>query len=84
MYNHTSFKQGTCVWVFIFLFQRGTVPAVVPELILALMDPNLDPLDGGRRDVRVHTTQAVLSGGQVGERLTDRVGVQLRFVGRYI
>ena len=70
--------------VFVLLFQRRTVPSVIPELILAFVDPDLYSLNGGSRHVRVEATQTVLPGGQVGERLTDRVGVKFGLLGRYI
>lgn len=42
----TSFEDHTVIGYFVSGLQAGAVPAVPSELVLALMDGNLDSLDG--------------------------------------
>lgn len=51
--------------------QDGAVPAVFLELELALVDGQLQPLDGRRHDVRIAETQLQLLLGQAGEIAAD-------------
>lgn len=51
--------------------ERGTVPAVPPELELALLDGDLQAVEGGSGDVRVLVAQLQLSFSKAGKRLAD-------------
>lgn len=51
--------------------ERGTVPAVPPELELALLDGDLQAVKGGSGDVRVLVAQLQLSFSKARKRLAD-------------
>lgn len=42
----TSAEDDALIWNLVLGLKAGAIPALVPELVLALMDGNLDPLDG--------------------------------------
>ena len=71
----TSRHEGTGVRVFVLGLERGAVPAVRTELVLALVHGDLHALDGGGGYVRVAAAQMVLRSRQVWVRLTHRVRV---------
>lgn len=49
----------------------ATVPAVIVELVLALLDSHLGPSDHGDHDIRVGATQAALTAEQTRDVVTD-------------
>lgn len=76
MKNRTSFKDDAVVGDFVPSLQAGAVPAMPSELVLALMDGNLDSLDGRGRHVGIPHAHLQLAPCQAGQRQTHRVGVQ--------
>lgn len=60
----TSFEDDAVVRYFVPGLQAGTVPAVPSELMLALVDGDLDSLDGRGRHVRVAHAHLQLTPGQ--------------------
>lgn len=73
----TSFQKGAGMRVFIFPLEAGAVPAMTTQLVLTLVYPDLHPLYSGRCNIRVLTTQIVLSLGQLGVCLAHGVWVQV-------
>lgn len=72
----TSAEDGTLVGDLVASLQTGAVPALVPELVLALMDGDLDALDGGGSHVRVAHTHFHLPPAQARQRQAHRVGIE--------
>lgn len=56
--------------------QRAAVPAMVPELVLALSDPLLGALANGLHDVWVTLAQMALLVHQAWDVVTDHTGPQ--------
>lgn len=78
--------QALCKW-FTFVKHRskdgqvvldgGTVPSPAPELMLALLNPQLDAFRNAGHDFYVVATESQLLGHQAGDRATqDRLGAQ--------
>ena len=74
--NLTSFEDHAVIGDLVARLQAGAVPAVTSELVLALVDGDLDALDGGGRDVRVAHADVLLPAVQARQREADRVGVE--------
>lgn len=72
----TSLEDDAVVGDFVPRLQAGAVPAVALELVLALVDGDLDSLDGGGRHVWVPHAHLQLAPRQTGQRQTHRVGVK--------
>lgn len=77
----TSAEDGALVGDFVPSLQAGTVPALVPELMLALMDGDLDALDSRGGHVRVTHTHLHLPPAQARQCQTHCVGVEHRLWG---
>ena len=72
----TSFEDHAVIRDLVACLQAGAVPAVTSELVLALVDGDLDALDGGGGDVRVAHADVLLAAVQAGQRQADGVGVE--------
>lgn len=59
------------MWVAVLPLQRRTVPAVLLELKLALVNGQLKSLNGGHHDVRIAEAELQLLLAQSGEILTN-------------
>lgn len=57
------------MWIAVLCIERGTVPAVPLELVLALVHCELEPLNSGSSDVRIAATQVQLFLAESGVRL---------------
>lgn len=61
------------------VLDSGAVPPSAPELVLALLDPQLDPLRHAGHDLDVVSTEAQLLGHQAGDGAAeDGLGAQRR------
>ena len=60
----TSFEDHAVIGDLVACLQAGAIPAVTSELVLALVDGDLDALDGGGRDVRVAHADVLLAAVQ--------------------
>lgn len=72
----TSAEDDALIWNLVLGLQAGAVPALVPELVLALVDGDLDALDGRGGDVGVAHTHLQLPPRQPRQRQAHRVGIQ--------
>lgn len=77
----TSTEDRTLVGDFVPSLQAGTVPALVPELMLALVDGDLDALDSRGGHVRVTHAHLHLPPAQAGQCQAHCVGVEYRLWG---
>lgn len=78
----TSAEDGILVGDLAARLETGAVPALVPELVLAFMDANLDALDGRGSHIRVAHAHLHLPPAQAGQRQAHRVGVEHGFRGQ--
>lgn len=74
----TSAEDDALVGDLVLGLEAGAVPALVPELVLALVDGDLDALDGRGRHVGVAHAHLQLPPRQPRQRQAHRVGVQHR------
>jgi len=74
----TSAEDDALVGDLVLGLEAGAVPALVPELVLALVDGDLDALDGRGGDVRVAHAHLQLPPRQPGQGQADCVGIQHR------
>lgn len=72
----TSAEDDALIGNLVLGLKAGAIPALVPELVLALMDGNLDPLDGRGSDIRVAHTHLQLPPCQPWQGQAHRVGIQ--------
>ena len=79
----TSVEHYTLVGDFVAGLQAGAVPAVSPELVLALVDGNLDALDGRGRHIWVPHAHLHLLLGQPRKGQAHCVGIEDRVHGNF-
>ena len=72
----TSFKNHAVIGYFVPGLHAGAVPAMPPELVLALVDGDLDSLDGRCRHIWVPHAYLQLAPREAGQCQAHCVGVQ--------
>lgn len=75
----TSAEDDAFIGDLVLSLQARAVPTLITKLVLALMDSNLDALNGWRCHIRIPHTNLQLSPGQTGQCQANCIGIEHRF-----